>query len=780
MEASIYFVHQVAAAAEVVTAARPQVLAVVAPDEKQVYKLVWQAYHHPSMATLFDCKVWVTISQGISSLSVSIKAEAAKQQEELGLYAQGLKEKLFQFTRGKKALIAVIDEEVHRNQQPWDEIASFLCFSHGCCSAGSAVIMATKDSNLPANLQLSPDNTLTYSLAKIHSDKAEELVGNKYYGGKPGDDDLKKSVLSVVEKCKADGFSMRLLLHVLHTRPSSIEQQLQALSSSREPGSSAARLYRAKIIKLCYDNLTEVCRNCLLYLSIFPKGTEIRRRSLLKRWVAEGQVKDGELMRALDMAEHCFNELVARELFTDVKVDAGGRVKNFKVHDSVHDFITEVVKNINFGDKSLPPNLAGHLSVNNGINWEQVQKKTNHNQQQRCRRAAGTGSTTSAAWSCLCSSSEPADQNHLGDKDIGIMTFLKLFPGYSRLGQLKVMDLDGCQKLEHRHLKNICNNLFRLKYLSLRKTNVSKLPKEINNLSQLETLDISQTRVQPATTSRLLLPKLRHLLAGLGGDNYRAAGYYVEMPRYAGEMALMEELSRVGIPPDGIDRLKDAGTFKHLRKLGVVLHAKQDHVKELIQVISRLSESLRHLSIWVISPGDYAAEPMAVAPEHHVDMTISPPHLPPRFLENLSITGLIGRLPSWMQGHSLVEVSLRETSLQESSLRFLGQWVGTLRCLRLRRESYNENKVCLKSQEFRALRFLVIEESRITGVTFEEGAAPMLEKIVWKFSTMETFLGILHLTKLEVLEFGGGSVPESVSKDIEAHPNHPSVCPRPT
>ncbi|EMS60735.1 BTB/POZ and MATH domain-containing protein 1 [Triticum urartu] len=98
---------------------------------------------------------------------------------------------------------------------------------------------------------------------------------------------------------------------------------------------------------------------------------------------------------------------------------------------------------------------------------------------------------------------------HLGDSK----RCLGSLPASSQLLLLKVLDLEGCKGLEKRHLNNICK-LFMLKYLSLRNTDVSVLPRQIHRLQQLETLDIRQTKIQAFPTDFAKLLMLKHLLAG--------------------------------------------------------------------------------------------------------------------------------------------------------------------------------------------------------------------------------------------------------------------------
>ncbi|KAI4969487.1 hypothetical protein ZWY2020_000401 [Hordeum vulgare] len=75
---------------------------------------------------------------------------------------------------------------------------------------------------------------------------------------------------------------------------------------------------------------------------------------------------------------------------------------------------------------------------------------------------------------------------------------------------LRVLDLENCKELTDSDLDNICK-LLQLKYLSLRGTDVSRLPKEITKLLHLETLDIRATRVNILPKEVLSLPELIHL-----------------------------------------------------------------------------------------------------------------------------------------------------------------------------------------------------------------------------------------------------------------------------
>ncbi|XBI34881.1 hypothetical protein VPH35_120632 [Triticum aestivum] len=275
------------------------------------------------------------------------------------------------------------------------------------------------------------------------------------------------------------------------------------------------------------------------------------------------------------------------------------------------------------------------------------------------------------------------------------------------------------------YLRDICSKMLLLKYLSLRGTDVTHLPTEINNLRELEVLDIRETNVPPSATVNLLLLKLKRLLAGrivLSSGASSTELSSVEIPEKVEKMVNMEVLSNVKARKRR--DLKDIGKLWQLRKLGVVIENKEPHLRNFLRAISDLHECLKSLSITLPSTEDSKVFTSWVL-EHYKNT--------PKLLESLSISGttqtvqllqLFTRDSDQLQ---LDKVTLSGTKLRKADLKVLAS-LPKLACLRLRDKAYIDSDLTFINGEFINLKCFLIEGSNI--IVLNLGGAHKLEKII--------------------------------------------------
>jgi hypothetical protein len=286
-------------------------------------------------------------------------------------------------------------------------------------------------------------------------------------------------------------------------------------------------------------------------------------------------------------------------------------------------------------DSSLPPHLARYLSIHNRIGL----------------------------------------QKSLSDGDSkDIAAYLPYLSTSPQWQLLKVLDL-GCKGLNKKKiLKSICKILL-LKYLSLR----TQLPKQIKDL---QTLDIRQTKVRVFAKKTIVLPLLKHFLAGdkisVSNDARKSEESFsaVDIPLGIHRMNNLEILYHVQVTNSSSELTGIVDLLK-LRKLGVALCGTRAKLSDLFQQIDKLHKCLRSLSVRI--------HQQAVG-EKHDALT------PPSFIRSLNVSGLTSGLPHMIQElHQLVKLTLTETYLKEDGQRILGKVRG-LRFLRLHNKAYTESE----------------------------------------------------------------------------------------
>lgn len=594
------------------------------------------------------------------------------------------------------------------------------------CYAGSAILLVTSIPQVAAT-SCNPQNIFDFndfpeqhkeSLINFFLERAVSLVANSQQN------DLLEVLKSILTRCAPSIFTMKMLLRCLFVNPNRNIEELRDLNNSLQPSSA---LNANSMLNFCYRSLPSHYRNCLAYLAISPRNHTFRRTSLTTRWLAEGLISRTDVTSASeepsDVANRCFDALCNHRFLLPAGDFTGtsfwGRFKSCTVHGIVRDFLSTIMEDEGVVDEDLFPDMAKRISIQNEF-------------LHACR-------------------------------DRSLVESLATHPG---LHLINVLDLEGCSGFQAKDLKVICTRARHLTYLSLRDTGIYHLPKQIQELHNLQTLDIRQTNVR---VLNVVFPRLKYLLAGKeapSGGSFST----VKMPDIS-FMTDMEVLYHVEISSQD-DGLIDLGRLRRLRKLGVVFNrGRVDLMKFLLSQIQMLESCLRSLSIRIIegatgSEAENSGSGYSLIDSHMLS--------PPRLLQTLNIRGARGGLPRWMtELHQLAKITLRETYLTEDALRMLGSLRG-LQCLRFLRKALTEGTIIFRDSEFKKLVDLSFEGSYLSTVIFDNGTAPKLERVAFKVPRVASLHGIQHLPSLKELEFIGNLCEEHiVKKAIAEHSNHP-------
>lgn len=499
------------------------------------------------------------------------------------------------------------------------------------------------------------------------------------------------------------------------------------------------------ILNLCYNDLPADLKTCLLCLAIFPVGSIISRKCLIRRWVAEGFVTKKHRKAAEEVAEESFSELIRRNLMQPVEVSGSGNVKTFQVHDVILENILLKSNEENFINvvNSYSPGLE---LAGNKIRWLAIHRSSNPPPPAEVMKSMNLLHIRSLT-------------------ALGTLKHLKYF------ALLQVLDLEGCIHLGTDQLTMICK-MYLLKYLSLRRTYIMALPPRICRLQCLETLDIRETNVRRLPKSVRWLKGMVHLLSG---DKSRRLP--LKFTQGITKMSKLRTLSGIKVDKGSTVALRGMSNLTNLNKLSIYMNVDPEFLL--------YSPSLTSLVIDVGFTGYLDGLDSLSAPFDN--------------LRTLKLSGKLSKVPHWLSRmHFLEELTLSLTSLRTDSLVLISSLP---KLCYLEFSSVDAEKQCPRLpvivQEnasesggeifipcgFNCLRTLRFSSTGLPLLTFLQGSMPELQKLELRFKMFDGVYGLENLVSLQKLHIEVSQQASHVTTEkvkqiytsVNNHPRRPTV-----
>ncbi|KAJ1275693.1 hypothetical protein BS78_05G155500 [Paspalum vaginatum] len=452
---------------------------------------------------------WVNVSHPFNlrdlswSLLLDLSTESLQHNSVLGIKdpIQECRDLLYEH----KCLVVIHGME---STEDWFLTKAYLGIEH----SKSRIIVITNEENVATQCAMRSNSLFNIKVLEV--DEAKSLFEKKVKDGTSSTLELTREteLTTIIDKCgglpkegrngllDSEEWSMlwelnRNFMHELETN--------QAFSSLQGLFAWVNSYFR---------NCPDFLKPCIFYLSIFPVNHKIRRRRLVRRWVAEGYSRDTKESTAEENAEEFFSQLVKLSM---IQLLGSTTAMEFNIKMPlchVNSFFREYIisrsmeENVVFsleGRCHLNPQVTGrHLVI--GRTWDR-------------------------------------DRNVFESIDLSRLRSLTVFGEWrsffisDRMRLLRVLDLDDTSGVEHKDLELIVTAVPRLKFLSLRGCKeISYLPNSLGGLRQLQSLDIRGTSIVRLPKSITKLLKLQYIRAGTAApcdDDTNA----VERPREPAE-----------------------------------------------------------------------------------------------------------------------------------------------------------------------------------------------------------------------------------------------------
>ncbi|CAL4986408.1 unnamed protein product [Urochloa decumbens] len=683
------------------------------------------------LGEMFHLRAWVTIPHqfNVGAVVRSIvrqimsQADTAIANVNVETMAQGQLDGLLgELLKDKRYLICIDDLP---SISTWEAINQRLPDSN----LGRRIIMTTRFPPVAAKCQEVGLNAVTMLAYPISAESAEqifegclaEIVGDREHS----ETLLEVNKDSILETCSRQPLLVVMLAGFVASNSwMSPDRMTRLLLPSSRDGA---------VLDIFFHDLPSDVKVCLLYLSLFPKACMISRRRVTRHWITQGLVGEVEMWSAEDVADAYFEELIRRNMIRPVERSSTGKVKICQVHTTVLEYIVTKSTKENFttvigGYWSSPimsiSMKARRLSLQ-GSDQQVYKRRTNH-------------SLLDLSHVRVVTASGPLEQ----------LPFLPF-----ELKIVQVLDLEGCIGLNRQDVKAICKMLL-LKYLSLRKTDVDKLPSDIGKLKYLETLDIRESNVSELPKSVVRLGRIKSILGGS-----KRARKTLKLPEDMMKKPMRSLNVLSGIEIDGeTTSVPPLDNFVGITKLAIYkLRIKESDksFSELLRSIGSLfSSSLQSLVI-VDEFSDFLKSLEGLS-------------FLPRSLSSLKLYGELHTLPQFTGFLPfLKKLSLPMTVIgTDSTLEILGELPSLVSLTfsfaaphmhwdteDIIEINESQGEITFPGNRFRSLKLLRFSAPSLPALRFAEGAAPEVERLELRYEKLEGLCGVQNLCKIQEVHF---------------------------
>ncbi|XP_019198242.1 PREDICTED: putative late blight resistance protein homolog R1A-4 isoform X2 [Ipomoea nil] len=282
-------------------------------------------YNHPSVASHFQVRTWITLPQEYQHVDQTLRdllssisgVEPQPDEVYISRSLSPLQLEIYQRLARRSCLI-VLDNLW--DNSGWGHIKDCFPFS-----LRSRILITTTHFDQKSYADI---YCYKHNMAFLDPKESWDLFCNILSPKESMAPKFEKIRSEVLEKCEG---LPQLIVEVAKrlSKCNNIQQEWKKIEKEVELLGVLDRTVLARI----YNELSNYVNVCFLYFGVFPKRSEISVKTLIRLWVAEGFVKQLEIV-----AYEYLQELVDRSLVLISSRSSNGKIKTCKMHGSMHTF----------------------------------------------------------------------------------------------------------------------------------------------------------------------------------------------------------------------------------------------------------------------------------------------------------------------------------------------------------------------------------------------------------------------------------------------------------
>ncbi|KAM4091806.1 hypothetical protein ACJW30_09G163700 [Castanea mollissima] len=295
-------------------------------------------YNDVRVATSFDSKIWVCVSEDFNVLKLAKEIlESAGGEISENMSMDSVQASLRSILKERRFLI-VLDDVWNEDRDKWIELENFL--REG--GHGSKILVTTRNHKVASTMALGSIHDLEGLRKK---DCLSLFLRLAFIEGQHEQyPKLVEIGEQIVEKCKGVPLAVKTLGSLLYSK---IEERDWIFIRDNE-------IWKLKqkekdilpALRLSYNILPSYLKECFAYCSLYPKDFRYYNRELIQCWMANGLLKKSNKSteEMEDIGEQYLKELLSRSFFQEVS-NEDNFIWSFKMHDLLHDLSLYVAQN---------------------------------------------------------------------------------------------------------------------------------------------------------------------------------------------------------------------------------------------------------------------------------------------------------------------------------------------------------------------------------------------------------------------------------------------------